>query len=137
MMTRHPDTTRGGAFKNPTAGAFNQAVQEMAALCVHIGGQRATAFDLAGLGDLHVTVGGGRNARLGHGLGAWGRRAELMAGALRGETVEGIDTALLVRDLLPRGGDFPLAQAILRAVLDDALFDFDVAKLHGAPPRQA
>lgn len=133
MMTRYPDTARHGAFKNPTAGAFNQAVREMADLVTLIGGRRETAFDLAGLGDLHVTVGGGRNSRLGHGLGEGLGAAALMAGPLNGETVEGIDTARLVADLLPPQG-FPLARAILRAVLDGEVFDFDVAQLHGAMP---
>ncbi|MBB2842302.1 UNVERIFIED_ORG: glycerol-3-phosphate dehydrogenase [Rhizobium etli] len=73
MQTRYPDPTRpDGQSKNPTAGVFNQAMLEMASLCERIGGHRATAFDLAGLGDLHVTVGGGRNSRLGH--GGWGTR---------------------------------------------------------------
>lgn len=129
MMTRHPDTARATPFKNPTAGAFNQATQEMARLCARIGGQRETAFDLAGLGDLHVTVGGGRNSRLGHGLGEGQTAAALMAGPLAGETVEGIDTARLVRDLIAPGEDFPLARAIVAAVLDGAPFAFDFAAL--------
>lgn len=133
MMTRHPDSARGGALKNPVAGAFNQAVREMADLVTRIGGKRDTAFDLAGLGDLHVTVGGGRNSRLGHGLGQGATRSALMNGALRGETVEGIDTAALAKDLLPPGDGFPLARAILRAVLDDQVFDFDFAGLYPAP----
>lgn len=131
MQTRHPDPIQSDAqAKNPTAGAFNQATREMATLCAMIGGQRETAFDLAGVGDLHVAVGGGRNSRLGHGLGLGQRATALMAGPLAGETVEGIDTARLVRDLLPPDGDFPLARAIMRAVLDDAAFDFNFAQLH-------
>jgi len=128
MMTRYPDATRGGAFKNPTAGAFNQAVQEMAALCTRIGGARDTAFDLAGLGDLHVTVGGGRNSRLGHRMGEGQRCSDLMAGELLGETVEGIDTARLVASLLPDTG-FPLARAIIKAAVKDQRFEFDFGLL--------
>jgi glycerol-3-phosphate dehydrogenase (NAD(P)+) len=70
MYTRWPDPGRpAGHAKNPLAGAFNQAAREMAILCEALGGQRDTTFDLGGMGDLHVTVGGGRNSRLGLGLG--------------------------------------------------------------------
>ncbi|UWU13977.1 glycerol-3-phosphate dehydrogenase [Rhizobium sullae] len=136
MQTRYPDRTRAdGQSKNPTAGAFNQAAQEMAALCEYIGGVRATAFDLAGLGDLHVTVGGGRNSRLGHGLGGNRTVPDVMSGELAGETVEGIDTARIVDALLRQVDDaatrFPLATAITRAVTGNGTLDFDFDRLFG------
>ncbi len=135
MQTRYPDPTRpDGQSKNPTAGAFNQAMQEMAALCERIGGRRATAFDLAGLGDLHVTVGGGRNSRLGHGLGYGRLVSKIKSGELAGETVEGIDTAGVVLSLLRQidnaESEFPLATAITNAVKDDGKMLFDFGKLY-------
>lgn len=128
MQTRFPDALRAdGQSKNPTAAAFTQAVQEMAMLCEMIGGQRHTAYDLAGLGDLHVTVGGGRNSRLGHSLGRDRTLQEAMAQELANETVEGIDTAIVVASLLqtltPR--KFPLANAILDAVVGHNRFDLN------------
>jgi len=132
MQTRHTDAIHGGAAtKNPTAAVFNQAAREMALIALHIGGRRDTAFDLAGIGDLHVTVGGGRNSRLGHALGRGRTVSAVMASELAGETVEGIDTALalggLVRCAAP--ADLPLAAAIVDAVLEDAPFAFDFAHL--------
>jgi glycerol-3-phosphate dehydrogenase (NAD(P)+) len=134
MQTRYPDQSRAdGQSKNPAAGAFNQAVQEMADLCEYIGGMRGSAFDLAGLGDLHVTVGGGRNSRLGHGLGADRTIPEVLRTDLAGETVEGVQTAWIVDDLLHRFGDyatrFPLATAISRAVTSGGMLDFDFSQL--------
>jgi glycerol-3-phosphate dehydrogenase (NAD(P)+) len=138
MQTRYPDTRRaGGQSKNPTAAAFNQAVREMAALCERLGGQRETAFDVAGIGDLHVTVGGGRNSRLGHFLGVGRTISDIMAKELVGETVEGIDTARVLAALFPHGrGEaaldrdrFPLTLAILDAVLSDAPLGFDLERL--------
>ncbi len=139
MQTRYPDALRAdGQSKNPTAAVFTQAVHEMATLCERIGGARSTAFDLAGLGDLHVTVGGGRNSRLGHSLGRDRTVEEAMAQDLANETVEGIDTARVVASLLEAIGlqangrdavKFPLAQAIIDAVLGNALFDFDFEDL--------
>ncbi len=138
MQSRYPDTARAdGQAKNPTAAAFTQAALEMARLCERFGGRRETAFDLAGIGDLHVTVGGGRNSRLGHGLGLGRTVSDMMAGELAGETVEGIDTARMLSAWLePTPGlaaldqaRFPLALAIMDAVLSDQPFAFDFSGL--------
>ncbi len=138
MQTRHPDTRRAGAqSKNPMAAAFNQAAREMATLCERLGGKRDTAFDVAGIGDLHVTVGGGRNSRLGHLLGVGRTVSDVMANELAGETVEGIDTARVLAALFAPGGrggaldsdKFPLTQAILDAVLEDTPLGFDPGRL--------
>ena len=133
MQTRYPDAARvDGQTKNPTASAFNQATREMAAICELLGGRRDTAFDLAGLGDLHVTVGGGRNSRLGHFLGVGRIVSDVMKNELAGETVEGIDTARMLHILSGNGEihreRFPLASAILDAVLHDEPLGFDFAK---------
>ncbi len=134
MQTSYPDNMRAdGQSKNPTAAAFTQAAAEMAVLCERLGGSRNTAFDLAGIGDLHVTVGGGRNSRLGHGLGKGRTIGDVMLGELAGETVEGIDTARVLSKLvgvIPSAkADLPLACAIIAAVLDGDVFDFDFETL--------
>lgn len=135
MISRYLNPGNGARTpaKNPTAALFNQAVQEMARLAAWIGGRRETAFDLAGAGDLHVTVGGGRNSRLGRHLGSNLTVRQIMEGPLKGETVEGLDTG---RSLAPglftafeRGtlnpAAFPLACALLDAILKNKLFTFD------------
>jgi glycerol-3-phosphate dehydrogenase (NAD(P)+) len=138
MQTRYPDAARAdGQSTNPTAAAFTQATLEMARLCQRLGGRRETAFNLAGLGDLHVTVGGGRNSRLGHGLGIGRTVSAMMEAELRGETVEGIDTARMLSAWLEAtpGAEpldrahFPLALAIIEAVLADTAFRFDFRDL--------
>ncbi|WP_282610011.1 glycerol-3-phosphate dehydrogenase [Pelagibius sp. Alg239-R121] len=138
-MTSHylnPDDSAGSPAKNPTAAAFNQAIREMARLSTWIGGRPDAAFDLAGMGDLHVTVGGGRNSKLGHYLGKDLAVRQVMEGPLKGETVEGIDTgrslapglfAAFERRVLDPAA-FPLACRLLEAILDNKLFAFD----HGA-----
>jgi glycerol-3-phosphate dehydrogenase (NAD(P)+) len=132
MQTRFPDAGHGSGThaKNPLAAAFNQASREMALLCEALGGQRDTAFDLAGTGDLHVTVGAGRNSRLGRGLGQGHRVSEMLSGQLAGETVEGADTARVLGPWLRGVGSLdahalPLAHAIIDAVLEDRPFGFD------------
>jgi glycerol-3-phosphate dehydrogenase (NAD(P)+) len=138
MQTHYPDRKRAhGQSKNPTAAAFTQASLEMARLCERLGGAAATAFGLAGIGDLHVTVGGGRNSRLGHGLGTGRSVSDVLSKELAGETVEGVDTARALATMLHSGGGaavrdgdyFPLASAIMDAVLVEEPFRFDFASL--------
>lgn len=138
MQTGYPDRKRAdGQSRNPTAAAFTQATFEMARLCERLGGHSATAFGLAGLGDLHVTVGGGRNSRLGHGLGTGRNVADVLSSDLSGETVEGVDTArALATVALEEPGIegetdpyFPLASAIMDAVLHQKRFSLDFSSL--------
>lgn len=134
MQTRYPDERRAdGQSKNPCAGAFSLAVREMTEIVAALGGASNTAIGLAGLGDLHVTVGGGRNSRLGHGLGQGRTVSQVLSAELAGETVEGVDTALLLSHWLTaqdrHAERFPLASAIVNAVLQDSVFDFDFAEL--------
>lgn len=77
---------------NPSAAWFQQAVNEISTLCGFLGGAPLTAFGLAGLGDLFVTVNAGRNSRMGRALGQGLTLDQAFAGPLIDETVEGVDT---------------------------------------------
>ena len=99
----------------------------------------SVAFDLAGMGDLHVTVGGGRNSRLGRHLGAGERLGATLEGPMRGVTVEGVDTG---RALSPGcraacssgrldSSRLPLTCAILDCIDDDRPFSLDFRDLPG------
>ncbi len=81
-----------------------------------------------------MTVGGGRNSKLGHGLGRMLSVSDMMTGELRGETVEGIDTARFVADILTADAaskrTMPLATAICAAVLKGERFELDFAALY-------
>ncbi|NKK96045.1 NAD(P)H-dependent glycerol-3-phosphate dehydrogenase [Rhizobium leguminosarum] len=138
MQTGYPDQRRAdGQSKNPTAAVFTQATLEMARLCERLGGQTTTAFGLAGLGDLHVTVGGGRNSRLGQGLGTGRTVVEMLSSELFGETVEGVDTARVLANMALEKqhtdegplANFPLATAIMDAVLQQKRFSLDFSNL--------
>jgi glycerol-3-phosphate dehydrogenase (NAD(P)+) len=135
-----------GSAKNPVAGLYNQAVHELLTLsqwiasespiqCTHQG--VPVAFDLAGMGDLHVTVGGGRNSRLGHYLGQGERLSAVQNGVMKGVTVEGVDTgrnlSASCRAACQAGRLNPDAIPLTLAILDcidneadnEALFNFD------------
>lgn len=134
----------GQHAKNPVAALFNQAVLEMALLSDWmrhgsesssnrtIDDETTVAFDLPGMGDLHVTVGGGRNSKLGTLLGQGHTLSEIVKGPMKGVTVEGLDTGrqllagfnrALATDTLP-AAKLPLTIAILRSINEDALFTF-------------
>ena len=124
--------------KNPLAALFNQGVLELAVLADWLresapgsrldagtaarSGAPSAAFDLAGMGDLHVTVGGGRNSRLGRHLGDGATLGETLAGPMKGVTVEGVDTGRALssgfRTACDSGRLHPAALPLTRAILD-------------------
>ena len=132
-----------GHAKNPVAALFNQAVLELAQLSDWIRGEPAdapgAAFDLAGMGDLHVTVGGGRNSRLGRLLGEGQSLQTIQDGPMRGVTVEGVDTGRQLGPALHDACDagvldrrqLPLCLAILACIEHDARFTLDFKDLPG------
>jgi glycerol-3-phosphate dehydrogenase (NAD(P)+) len=92
---------------------------------------------LAGVGDLYVTVGGGRNGKLGACLGRGLRVTDALSGPLKGETVEGVDTgrslagafqAAVGKGALAAAA-FPLASSLISAITNDTLFAFDFESL--------
>lgn len=147
MLSAYPlDTSHA---KNPVAALYNQAVHELFILSQWISDASTTprdekneknhpvAFDLAGMGDLHVTVGGGRNSRLGYYLGQGETLSQVLSSSMAGVTVEGVDTG---RSLLTgfragcSGGtlnrsELPLTDAILDCIENDEPFVFDFMKL--------
>ena len=139
MRTRHPGSGRAANSyaMNPAAAVFNQAVSEMALLTEWIGGRQATAMGLAGVGDLQVTVGGGRNGRLGLCLGQGMHVTDALSDPLRGETVEGVDTGHSIARAFQAAIDedvlaarmFPLTRSLLAAIVNDTQFAFDFESL--------
>jgi glycerol-3-phosphate dehydrogenase (NAD(P)+) len=133
--SRFPDPFKDNARQmNPTAGVFEQAVHELALLTRWLGGDPMTALRLPGVGDLFVTVNAGRNSRLGLRLGAGATVKEALAGPLKGETVEGVDTARVLGPALYKtwqrdpvlAAEMPLTRALLNAILHDEPFVFDL-----------
>ena len=141
--------------KNPLAALFNQAVLEISLLSRWIKANNNSAsadsnahantvgqdlaFDLAGMGDLHVTVGGGRNSMLGQHLGRGRHLKDILATDMHNVTVEGVDTG---RQLLPgfryacehgtlKVDDFPVTCAILDVIENDRPFAFEFDSLPG------
>ncbi|MBX2884652.1 MAG: hypothetical protein KTR32_32155, partial [Granulosicoccus sp.] len=142
MITRYPMDQSNA--KNPLAALFNQAVQELLILSRWISSASEgvsastdTAFMLAGMADLHVTVGGGRNSRLGSYLGQGRQLKDLLNNELNGVTVEGVDTGRMLyagfkhacQTKLLDPQSLPLSLAILNSIMHDTPFNFDFTHL--------
>ena len=108
----------GFAHHNLKSAIFAQAVKEMSIASVHFGADPATAYGLAGVGDLEVTGLSGRNkvygVRIGKGEGA---REALAAMEAAEQTVEGVPAAGLASTLVAQAGDELVEQLpLLKAV---------------------
>jgi glycerol-3-phosphate dehydrogenase (NAD(P)+) len=112
---------------NTRAMLFAQAVREIARMVVALGGNRETAYGLAGVGDLHVTAAAGRNRAYGERVGRGDDPAQAAAEMERsGELTEGYPALQTGWDLLrqqARAGrlaveDFPLLAALHAVVYD-------------------
>ena len=109
---------------NLAAALFNQSLLELGRLNAALGGRPESVHGLAGVGDLYVTVQGGRNSRMGRLLGAGWRYSQAKAERMAEDTVEGAELALNVGptlDVMLADGrlapdDLPLTRAILRAI---------------------
>jgi len=130
--------------KNPVAAHYNQAVIELQILSEWISqanqlsvatthkSRTPTAFDLAGMGDLHVTVGGGRNSRLGQYLGQGAALSDVLNNQMLNITVEGVDTGRQIYSAVHSAcacgeldaADIPLTIAILECINSGNTFDF-------------
>lgn len=142
MITAYP--LGDSHAKNPVAALFNQAVLELLVLSRWISqhsneGTKGNdvAFDLAGMGDLHVTVGGGRNSRLGAYLGQGRNLHDIMHNELKGVTVEGVDTGRRLFEGFHNAchsgvldkNRLPLTDAILNSIVHNSPFKFDFTTL--------
>ncbi|MBE6555648.1 MAG: glycerol-3-phosphate dehydrogenase [Ruminococcaceae bacterium] len=110
---------------NSQAALFGQASKEMARLLALLGGLHDSIY--LGIGDLYVTVFGGRTRRIGTLLGEGKHFDEAMA-ILRGVTLESIVIARRTADALlqmtkdgrAKKEDFPLLMHIRELLVDNA-----------------
>ena len=102
----------GRMYYNPQAAMFTESVREMRRLVARIGGA-AESLDF-GIGDLYVTIYGGRTRKLGILLGSGKTFAEARA-ILNGVTLESVEIARRIGAYVEARGeidDFPLLKRI-------------------------
>ncbi|MEX1258382.1 MAG: NAD(P)H-dependent glycerol-3-phosphate dehydrogenase [Gemmatimonadota bacterium] len=111
---------------NTEAALITRGLAEIARLATALGGQPATIYGLAGLGDLVLTCTGGlsRNRTVGIRLGRGERISEIL-GDMR-SVAEGVSTTVAVHALArERGVEMPIVDQVY-AILEE-----------GKPPREA
>ena len=62
-------------YLNTASALIKQSIHEMEIFVEHLKGKKETVKGLAGLGDLYVSSGGGRNAKMGSYIG---RRTDIL-----------------------------------------------------------
>ncbi|MCI1675630.1 MAG: glycerol-3-phosphate dehydrogenase [Ancrocorticia sp.] len=122
----------GSPHHNLKAAAFAQAVKEMSFLGQRLGAEEATAYGLAGVGDLEVTGLSGRNKVYGTRIGKGQSAKDAFKEMERLEqTVEGYPAAGLAMKLVAQHGidvtrEMPLLAAVA-GIIDASVKDPEVA----------
>ena len=81
-------------YLNTASALIKQSIHEMEIFVEHLKGKKETVKGLAGLGDLYVSSGGGRNAKMGSYIGEGYTFSEAKKTKMEKVTVEGADLAL-------------------------------------------
>ena len=81
-------------YLNTASALIKQSIHEMEIFVKHLKGRKETVKGLAGLGDLYVSSGGGRNAKMGSYIGDGLTFSEAKKTKMRDVTVEGADLAI-------------------------------------------
>lgn len=132
----------GAPHHNLKAATFARAVKEMSILGTKLGAQPATAYGLAGVGDLEVTGLSGRNKVFGVRIGRGEEPQAALDEMTRLEqTVEGVPAAGYAKDLVAQLGldvasDLPLLAAVLQ-ILDGGVSNVKDVVADAVLPRAA
>ena len=87
------DQVRQKNYLNTASALIKQSIHEMEIFVEHLKGKKETVKGLAGLGDLYVSSGGGRNAKMGEYIGTGLIYSKAKKTKMEKITVEGADLA--------------------------------------------
>ena len=113
-------------YLNTASALVRQSIYEMEIFTEHLKGKKQTAIGLAGLGDLYVSSGGGRNSKMGSYLGEGMIFSQAKKTKMEKITVEGADLIFEIGKKVK--DDFndkklPLMIAMINAILEDKKLD--------------
>jgi glycerol-3-phosphate dehydrogenase (NAD(P)+) len=109
-------------YLNTSSALIKQSIYEMEIFVEHLGGKKETVKGLAGLGDLYVSSGGGRNAKMGAYIGNGLTFSEAKKTKMEKVTVEGADLAKEIAQKVNEDFDnkkLPLMLAMINAIVKD------------------
>jgi len=115
-------------YLNTAASLIHRSISEMVEIVNYYSGKSNTVYGLAGLGDLYVSVSGGRNSLMGKYLGQGYLYKEAKEKFMKNITVEGAQLALEIGPKLMLEFDknkFPLLFSILKCICENKKLQID------------
>ena len=109
-------------YLNTSASLIHRSISEMAELVSYYSGKVETVYGLAGLGDLHVSVAGGRNSKMGMYLGQGYLYKDAKENFMKDITVEGAELVFEIGPKIMKNfkeKQFPLMFSILRCICEN------------------
>ena len=109
-------------YLNTASALIKQSIYEMELFVEHLNGRKETVKGLAGLGDLYVSSGGGRNAKMGSYIGEGMKFSEAKKTKMEKVTVEGADLAKEIAKKVNEDFDekkLPLMLGMINAIVED------------------
>ena len=106
-------------YLNTSASLVHRSISEMVEFVSYYSGKVETVYGLAGLGDLYVSVAGGRNSQMGKYLGKGYLYKDAKENFMKDTTVEGAQLALEIGPKIMKNfkeNQFPLMFSILKCV---------------------
>ena len=115
-------------YLNTASALIKQSIHEMEIFVEHLEGKKETVKGLAGLGDLYVSSGGGRNAKMGSYIGEGLTFSKAKKDKMEKITVEGADLAVEIAQKVKQ--DFsekklPLMTGMINAIVEDKKLELD------------
>ena len=115
-------------YLNTASALIKQSIQEMEIFVEHLKGKKETVKGLAGLGDLYVSSGGGRNSLMGSYIGQGMIFSDAKKNKMSKVTVEGADLAIEIGKKVNEDFDkkkLPLMLGMINAILEDKKLELD------------
>lgn len=115
-------------YLNTASALIKQSLHEMEVFVEHLKGKKETVKGLAGLGDLYVSSGGGRNSLMGSYIGQGMTFSEAKKNKMEKVTVEGADLAIEIGKKVNKDFDkkkLPLMLGMINAILEDKKLELD------------
>ena len=115
-------------YLNTASALIKQSIHEMEIFVEHLKGKKETVKGLAGLGDLYVSSGGGRNAKMGSYIGEGITFSEAKKTKMEKVTVEGADLAKEIAKKVNEDFDqkkLPLMLGMINAIVNDKKLELD------------
>ena len=107
-------------YHNTSSSLFKNAISEMKMFSKKMNGFPETVYGLAGLGDLYVSVAGGRNSKMGYYLGKGKTYSSIKKKEMKNITTEGCDLVFDIGSVILKyfkKKDFPIMFSLIESIL--------------------